>query len=80
MSMSCKIKKALGTVQIKGAKEIWQLNTKSDPGLDPGQDKIKVAIKIITGTIGVIWIQMPFRWFYRIIVKYPDFDNYSVII
>lgn len=39
MSIPWKINKAFGTVQIKEAKEIWQLDTKSDPGLDPGQVK-----------------------------------------
>lgn len=42
MSVLCKIKKALVAVQIKGAEEIWQLNTKSDPGLKPGQEKEKL--------------------------------------
>lgn len=37
-----KDKKAIGTVKIKGTKAIWQLNTKCDPGLDPGNGKKKL--------------------------------------
>lgn len=40
-------KKAVGTVQIKGTKEIWQSNIKCDPGLDPGQGEKKVAKRIL---------------------------------
>lgn len=45
--------KALGSAQIKGAKEIQQPNTNSNSGLVPGQEN-KLLKKHIIGTIGVI--------------------------
>lgn len=62
-------------MQIKGTKETWQLNTKSDPGLDPGQEKKKSCYKEHYWNNQGDFNMNAVSWQDSISVIYPDFDH-----
>lgn len=59
-------------------KEMWQLNVMCNPGRDPGLQK--VGLKILLGK----WWNFEIYCFldkeYCITVKFPEFDNLSVVV
>ena len=74
--MSWKTKKYWETYRAKGAKETWPLNATCHLGSDVDQ-KIGIIIKDTIGIIGRFWMCIVY---YIIKVKFPDFDNFTVIV